>query len=63
MAILESHHVLVTFLILESQLILLMVLLLEFPVGFNDVVLSELTKHLELVEKAGLSVHESLLLL
>ena len=62
-AILEGDHVLVAFLILKRELVLLMILLLEFPIRLNNVVLSELAKHLELVEKAGLAVHESFLLL
>ena len=61
--ILESDHVLVAFLILKGKRILLIIFLLEFPIGFDNVVLRELTKYLELIEKTSLTVHKGLLLL
>lgn len=60
--VLERYGCLVNFLVLESQLLLLLFLLEELSVASYHVVFSELTSHLELVELFPLTIKKCLLL-
>lgn len=63
MAVLKSNSSLIDLLAFQSQLLGLGLLLVQVSVGLDDVILSELTKHLELVQQLSLAVHQHPLLI
>ena len=62
MFVLEGYRDLIYLLVLKSQLMLLHLLLVQVLLCIDEVVLSKLTKHLQLVVKLVLAVHHVLLL-
>ena len=61
-AIFKSNSCLVHLLIFQCQLFLLGLLLVEFTICLDDVILGELTQDLELIQQLSLAIHQNPLL-